>query len=555
MHLELMNKVLDAYTNQHIEDYFNRVKVEGLTEHGFPRLTSNIGILIANGMRKELLPIFIEMMDFCCESIPNVLAGNNFSVREIMCAINELEHTGIIENEKLEYWKKQMSSIDPWKCYFPIADSYDHQINTNWALFAAASELFKKKMGLTVSDEFIDVQIFSQLKYFDENGMYKDNPNHKRHQPIVYDLVSRGLLCLIIYGGYRGKYYNEIDSILKKAGVLTLNMQSVNGELAFGGRSNQFLHNEAWLAAIFEFEASRYNNEGNSALAGVFKRAANDAIENIRLWLKYEPIYHIKNRFPISTKQGCEDYAYFDKYMITCASFLYVAKLFCDTTIKPSKKTKRKPFIWQTADAFHKLFACAGNYYLEVDFSGDPDYDSSGLGRIHKKDAPSFLCLSMPCAKAPQYHNEKKEDASLCTGIMDGDTPVFATDESIEYTVAKTKKGFNSVSFALKCDFGKKQTLSNYKVNKNGVFIVNQADGDVLYMLPAFYFDGESYSDITLNGNRLMVRFGDWECIYTSSAPITDSSRIASNRNGHYKIFYAKGTDCIKIKIEIRKIR
>ena len=65
-YIELMEKALSAYSDEHILRYFNDVKEKGLTEHGFPRLTANIGILIAHGRRKDLSPLFVEMMDVCC---------------------------------------------------------------------------------------------------------------------------------------------------------------------------------------------------------------------------------------------------------------------------------------------------------------------------------------------------------------------------------------------------------------------------------------------------------------------------------------------------------
>ena len=61
-YLELMNKALSAYSDDHIREYFDRVKTEGLTEHGFPRLTVNIGILIAHGYRQDLTLLFLEMI-------------------------------------------------------------------------------------------------------------------------------------------------------------------------------------------------------------------------------------------------------------------------------------------------------------------------------------------------------------------------------------------------------------------------------------------------------------------------------------------------------------
>ena len=155
--------------------------------------------------------------------------------------------------------------------------------------------------------------------------MYMDNPDNEAYQPIQYDIVPRGLFAILLFAGYKGKYYGEVDAILKKAGLLTLNLQSEAGEMAFGGRSNQFLHNEAWTSMIFEYEAVRYKKEGDLALAGKFKAAADRALKSLELWLSKSPISHVKNRFPIDTKFGCEEYAYFDKYMITVASNLYAA--------------------------------------------------------------------------------------------------------------------------------------------------------------------------------------------------------------------------------------
>lgn len=77
-YIELIEKALSAYSDEHILRYFNDVKEKGLTEHGFPRLTANIGILIAYGRRWDLLPIFLEMMEFCCKTIPHVKAANDF---------------------------------------------------------------------------------------------------------------------------------------------------------------------------------------------------------------------------------------------------------------------------------------------------------------------------------------------------------------------------------------------------------------------------------------------------------------------------------------------
>ena len=111
-YIELMEKTLTAYTDEHIREYFARVKTEGLTEHGFPRLTVNIGILIAHGRRRDLLPLFLEMMDFCCATIPRVKAANDFSVREVVCCIMEMERTGVVSAADIARWKADLATIE-----------------------------------------------------------------------------------------------------------------------------------------------------------------------------------------------------------------------------------------------------------------------------------------------------------------------------------------------------------------------------------------------------------------------------------------------------------
>ena len=108
----LMEKILDAYTNEHIDDYYNSVKRDGLKEHGFPRLTANIGILIAHNKRCDLRNRFVQMMDLCCQQIPLVKrAGNEFSIREIVFALLELERNKSFPQEQIEFWKSGLKSV------------------------------------------------------------------------------------------------------------------------------------------------------------------------------------------------------------------------------------------------------------------------------------------------------------------------------------------------------------------------------------------------------------------------------------------------------------
>ena len=199
-YIDLMDKVLSAYTDEHIERYYLDVKNDGLKEHGFPRLTANIGILIAHGRRAALKERFQQMMELCCREIPiQKIAANEFSVRELIFLLLELEKNPIFPVEQIELWKAALKRIKVENCYKVYAVHPADKVN-NWAAFTMTSEWMRYVMKLAEPDyDFIDRQAASQWQFVDENGMYRDP-----HEPMVYDLVTRGLFALLLHFGYHG---------------------------------------------------------------------------------------------------------------------------------------------------------------------------------------------------------------------------------------------------------------------------------------------------------------------------------------------------------------
>ena len=551
-----MEKTLGAYTDDHIREYFDRVKKDGLTEHGFPRLTSVLGILVSRGKRTELTPLFLEMMDFCCQSIPNRKAANDFSVREIVTCIAEVEKSGTVPRERTEEWKSSLSRIDPEKTYDVYAVTPCDNVR-NWALFTAVSEYARLKHGIGGSVDFIELQIASQLQWFDENGMYSDRKGGDDRQPFVYDIVPRALFSMLLNFGYDGKYRSRIDEILKKAGLVTLKTQSVTGELPFGGRSNQFLHNEAWLAAVLEFEAVRYKREGDEDAARRFASAAALAVSEVERRLSEDGISHIKNRFPVESGYGCEGYAYFDKYMVTTASVLYAACLISDGSIPFSAKRDVSPSAFETSGRFHKVFLCCGEYFAEFEKNADPKYDASGLGRVHKAGAPSEICLSVPCPASDRSkylidlpHSPAQ---AICPAVPSDGGWVYGTDGDFSYSTVSLTEENNAASAVIRCTAGEKKLLMSICVSADGVALTLTGEGAVGCLLPAFEFDGETKTDITAADRTVTVCYRGWECVYATDGTVADAGFTSGNRNGYYRAFLATGEKKLNVRIEIRK--
>ena len=277
-----MELSLGAYTPARIRECIDEVKRDGLTEHGFPRLGANIGILMAHGRQLELKSLFIEIIELCLYGFANPVnkekAGNNFAVREVCYALMELEKTNIIDHQQLEIWKKKLAALDVAATYTHIV-SKEKPAPANWAYFAVLSEQARGLLCGIDATAFLEHQLPSQLLRLDENGMYRDAGLAGPYQPMVYDVVTRNLIGLSLFMGYDGKYAGVIEQMMESSDDLTLKSQSVTGEIAFGGRSNQCIHNEMLFANYCELRATLLGQKGEREKAGLFKAAAKKATE------------------------------------------------------------------------------------------------------------------------------------------------------------------------------------------------------------------------------------------------------------------------------------
>jgi hypothetical protein len=242
--------------------------------------------------------------------------------------------------------------------------------------------------------------------------------------------------------------------------------------------------------------------------------------------------------------------------MITVASNLHAAYLVCDDTIPAAEGADVEPTVFETSRHFHKLFLKAGGYGIELDLDADAHYDASGLGRVHRADAPSTICLSVPCPENPIYTVciDKPTALSICPAIKINSHWVFATGEDFEYTVLSKGTDSENAYATVRTDFGLGISIeSDYTVNEGGVKITARGEGEVGVMLPAFHFDGEKHTEIRNTGNVLEIEYKGWVCRYTVSGEIFDCEVTAANRNGYYKRFVAEAKDSLDVKIEIAK--
>ena len=599
-YLDVMEKALEAYTVEELRALTEQNRKNGVSEHGFPRIAANLGILIAHGRKAELSSLWTEMMDIATEGAHlckvhmsekdgkerrNNPAGTDFFVKELAFAILESEKNGTASFEALARWRHALAKVEPEENYQSIARTPTQRVG-NWAAYNLAGEWLLKHLGICDRSEYIDFQLAAQLYYTDEMGLYRDPA-----EPLLYDLATRAQFAVLLHFGYNGIHAEEMSEKLRLAGLFTLRMQSPNGEIGFGGRSNQFLFNEAYLAACMEFEASRYQRMGNRAMASVCKRSAGLAFRSVEKYLALSPDKHVKNRFPRELRYGEEPYAYFDKYMVSLASFSYLAYLMADDSIEEgTAPAEDASYAVESTPYFHKIFAASQGYCVEIDTAADFHYDATGLGRIQKAGVSSALALSVPFTGEPGYFinagdaYQNLKDPRLVPDVQNrrspndsnpyplAITPVVINGEGKETNLAAFSKGLKHTftvletsdartSFSLRYeheDFvGCRFIEEQYVIDGTGVRVTFRADVEegahLLVRVPLFAFDGKEKTELAITGARATVAYGkESYSVFSLGADFTLLPIFAKNRNGVYRIAEAVGVDSVKLHFELR---
>ena len=549
-YLDFMEAAVRAYPDERLYSYCDECERDGVQEHGFPRLAANLSVLVANGRFTEQIGLAQKMMDVACRDakkgkMPPKSGGNEFSVKELSIALVELEKSGVFPKAVTDNWRSSLAAVNAERCYSAVKYPQDDIVAWNWAVFCAASEQSRICRGLGGDAGLVERFVSDQLRWFDSNGMYRD-PS----QPMVYDLVTRLQFAEILDDGFSGPSRCELERLMDISAEPTLKQLSACGEIPYGGRSNQFLHNNAFYCALCEWYAVRYFRKGNVSKAAEFRRAALESANAMRTWLDEKPVNHVKNRYLRETGKGvfsekadvgCERYAYFDKYMITMGSWAMLGWYFADETIPAAAYVPEKPEVFLASPTFHSVIMRAGEYSAQFDYNANERYDCNGLGRIHRRGAPAEICLSTPCAKEPTYAISSPNDTSLAIRPAVSEKARWSIEhEARTATYAYTKWKVGDVDW--EC-----------RLSGDGMELKLLGQGKLAMDIPAFEFDGKYSTGIIIEEKSLSVAYRGWVCRYRTNGRIEHSGKSVHNRNGRYAAFRAIGSEELKVWIEIEK--
>ena len=486
------------------------------------RFVCPAAILANRRGRDDLLPLVAEQMDRLCAALAagrgRTGAGWPVGVfdlvaKEILVALAELH--GRVEEARHARWRSSLAAVEPESAYTGTGKLRGGQRLTNYEIYASVGEWLRYRQGLTARTDWLETMLAASQPLFTDLGLYRD-PN----DPMTYDLSVRQNLAELMHCGYAGKLADTIRGQLERAALATLRMASALGYAPYGGRSNHFVHNEAMLAYVCEFEARRWCLR-DAGLAARFRGLAARALDVVARFVELSPPRNLKNRFPPASKFGRDaGYGEYGVYSLLGASLLARTYLVADDAIPVSENWREGASFLHLAPAFHRLFAVAGDTSVQMDMAGQEGYDATGVGRFHRQGVPAPLGGSLAIAAHPKYIvGECAIDRNVAIGpgwVDSGGQRHWLADCGecvLECAVVNQRVAGMAVEWETRHVVeGEPRTVVRqwFRLTPGRLSIraeVSPPAAETLFMVPCLRTDGEADASLALHGEEATVRF------------------------------------------------
>ncbi len=281
-------------------------------EYSTPYFAYAVGALLSAGRATDLLDKGIAAMNSATNDIAGGAASipddhGEFFIAPLAGAIPL--YTPFVSFLQLKTWKDRMAK--------PVVDIIRGRTH-NWRTYAMKGEWYRAKNGYINKDSavrWIENSWLTTQKFRFNNlwNFYHDQTTNPDTWP--YESAARGNLLAMIADGYDGVSKNEISSVLKFGGQASLLMQDASGQEPAGGRSGNHTWNDIVLANTYQTLAEIVNKEGNTRLAGEYRRAAALGFQSAQRWKQANGTYSVtKNQFSAADRIRFASYSFFTSY-------------------------------------------------------------------------------------------------------------------------------------------------------------------------------------------------------------------------------------------------
>ena len=512
---------------------------KGERQYSTPAFAAAAGVLVEHAGRKDLLGPATKALTHALDALLAKNAADNhpdFFIPMLVHAYRSLKDA--VPAGQAQAWAAKFKKLDPEKAY--RADL----VHMNWNIVSSSGELLRRHDGLVdpaMADRqtaYLEKCLAGHLATFKPIGLCED-PG----VPMAYDAFSRlWLEDVFADNAYTGPNAEKIGTFLRTGGLTTLLVISPTGEWATGGRSSMHNWTDAQALAICEMNAAYWQKQNRPDVAGAFKRAAHLAFQSIQRWQRPSgELNIIKNRAEPEKRFAYETYSNHSQYNLLPMAMLAIAHARADDTIaeKPSP-SEVGGYVLDARETFHKIFAAAGGYYVEIDTAADGHYDATGLQRVHRAGVP-YSALNDTSAPERKYGDKNAATAAIATGLrwqtadgawigladhVGGKGRRTVTSATLKVDVAEPKLvGFEIAYTLADADAGGRVVTERYAIASDGVVQTSQVSGSpaaIGVQVPAVLNDGRRDANLNPGSDVMSItRDGCTTLIAVDSAVVS----------------------------------
>ena len=494
----------------------------GERQYSTPAFAVAAGVLVKNAGRQDLLVPASKALTCAIDS----LVAKNTADKHADFYIPMLVHAyrllkDAVPTEQATAWADTFKRIDPETMY--RADL----LHMNWNIVSSCGELLRRHDGLVASDRvkkqtaYLEKCLAGHLDTFKPIGLCED-PG----VPMAYDAFSRlWLEDVFADNAYTGPHAEKIGTFLRTGGLTTLLILSPTGEWATGGRSSMHNWTDAQALGICEMNAAYWQKQNRPDVAGAFKRAAHLAFQSIARWQRPSGELNImKNRAEPAERFAYEAYSNHSQYNLLPMAMLAIAHGRADESIaeRPTP-SEVGGYVLDARETFHKIFAAAGGYYVEIDTAADGHYDATGLQRVHRAGVP-FSALNDTSAPDRAYGDKSAKKAAVALGVrwmsddgnwnglgafVGGKGPLTVKAVDLKLEVAEPKLVGFTVSYTLAGGGGEGRLVTEkYALGSDGLMLTSAVTGDTAQLgvqVPVLQNDGARDTRVDLGNDVLSL--------------------------------------------------
>lgn len=289
-----------------------------------------------------------------------------------------------VPSETYSLWEERMKT--PLEV---VMQNFDGRIN-NWRTYAMKGEWTRAKMGLVDKENavaFIETawhELSQRVRVVNDKwNLYQDWSSDP--QSLAVEAVGRGNLIGLVMEGYDGPSAGEMKTAIRKSTQTSLLLQAPDGQAPANGRTDNHIFNDVLYQLAFESLAEEAYSQGDSLLAGQYRRGAHLAFNSILRWQRTDPpwdgsFFITKNHFEPGLRVGYQPASQWGNYtgaIIQHLSEAYMTRQ-SDIPEKPAP-TEIGGYAFETDDKFGAFFANAGGLQVVANLRGAsiPKYNLS----------------------------------------------------------------------------------------------------------------------------------------------------------------------------------